>query len=61
MNNKTLEIFFCAAWTMYFQISAGYFGRSCSAETCWSKIDILNVWFTLKMHFVGFSFIITGE
>jgi hypothetical protein len=25
---------------------------------CRSKIDILNIWFTLKMHFVGLSFII---
>jgi hypothetical protein len=25
MNNKTLEVFY-AVWTMYFQISAGYFG-----------------------------------
>jgi hypothetical protein len=32
--------------------------RSCSAETCKSKIDILNIWFTLKMHFVGLPFII---
>jgi hypothetical protein len=31
---------------------------SCSAETCRSKIDILNIWFTLKMHFVGLSLII---
>jgi hypothetical protein len=32
--------------------------RSCSAETRRSKIDILNIWFTLKMHFVGLSFVI---
>jgi hypothetical protein len=32
--------------------------RSCSAETCRSKTDILNIWFTLKTHFVGLSFII---
>jgi hypothetical protein len=34
---------------------------SCSAETCRSKIDILNIWFTLKKHFVGFSFIISTQ
>jgi hypothetical protein len=34
---------------------------SCSTETCSSKIDILNIWFTFKMHFVGLYFIITGE
>jgi hypothetical protein len=28
-----------------------------SAETCRSKIDILNIWFTLKKNFVGLSFI----
>jgi hypothetical protein len=33
-----------AAWTMRFQIM--------------SKIDILNIWFTLKMHFIGLSIII---
>jgi hypothetical protein len=31
--------------------------RSCSAETCRSKIDILNIWFNLKIPFVGLSFI----
>jgi hypothetical protein len=34
------------------------FRRCGSAETCRSKVDILNVWFTLKVHFVGLSFII---
>jgi hypothetical protein len=28
------------------------------AITCRSKIGILNVWFNLKMHFVGLSIII---
>jgi hypothetical protein len=30
---------------------------SCSAKS-WSKIDILNIWVDLKVHFVGLSFII---
>jgi hypothetical protein len=29
--------------------------RSCSTITCRSKSDILNIWFTLKLHFVGLS------
>jgi hypothetical protein len=32
---------------------------SCSAEICRSKIDILNIWFTLKMHSYGLSLFIT--
>jgi hypothetical protein len=32
-------------------------GSAKDLGTCRSKIDILNIWFTLKMHFVGISFI----
>jgi hypothetical protein len=32
--------------------------RSFSAETCRSKTDILNIWFTLQMHFICLIFII---
>jgi hypothetical protein len=47
-----------AAWTMHFQIMMNERPTKCIFKinhTCRSKTDILNIWFTLKMHFVGLS------
>jgi hypothetical protein len=55
----SLPSLFRHLWLRKRTISSGYFGLpEDGTAACRSKIDIINIWFTLKMHFVGLSFII---